>query len=386
MDTLKTATPQLKKTTAQPAARRDGNCLREPYDGYKKENMYINPPKESKNRPGSLYYGEPMYKYDEVKDGQLTGRVVAARLKIDLPRSIGNEVICKSGLKNKLDYPKEERDKKAKDPKYEMKGGVPTTDYRGLCELLPTNPVHIKLRDILVDFYRITLEWMRFWGKLKGQKGMLPGEFGLVGEGKNPDDWKTFFFDHLRCPVWFKEIDGEEIIDGRVTPVKTKDFDNIPHVITLVVSDENGMKPSKLYEVVETTEKREQPDGSFKDVPVIDDVERTASYFVGTGFRAVPIISPLVTVCPMSLIRLSVESMIVPELVPLDAMEQLSTMNDMKMARAANREGVEIRSSLADVLRAADNKLKTAPPPQARKPGNKLDAASDDEDLPPQAQ
>ena len=377
--------PQLKKTT-QPAARRDGQCLKEPYDNYQKENMFINPPKEFNNGPAPIFIGEPMYKYDEVKDGKLTGRVITARLKIDFPRSPGNEVVCKSGLKNKLDYPKEEREKKKKDPNYEMQGGTPTNDYRGLCELVPTNPIHLKLRDILMDFYRITLDWMRYWGQLKGQKQILPAEYSLIGEGKDLNDWKTMFYDHLRCPVWFKEVDGEVIVDGKTVPSKVKDFDNIPSVITMVVGDENKKKPSKLYEVVETTEKREQADGSFKDVPVIDDVERTASYFVGTGFRAVPMISPTVIVCPMSLIRLSVESVIVPELIPLDAMEQLSTMNEMKLARAANREGVEIRSSLADVLRAADNKLKTAPPPRARKAGNKLDAASDDEDLPPQAQ
>ena len=346
------------------------NC----YAAYDRKRVTIAPPIETKQVPPN-HLGKYTYRY-VLPDG--TERI--GDLKIDFPMIVGREVICKSGLKHKMDYSDEEKKKKAADKNYKMEG-TPNGNYKAFCELVPTIPEHAKLQEILMDLYKMGIDWMRAYGTLG--LGKLRKEYGNEVVGKNPDDWKTYFFDHLTPPVWFKDIDGEkEITPGRFVPVKVKDFNN-PALTTLSINGPSHPFPTTFYEIKEEN-KIKEVDGKTVAYGEIDDEVIPLERLIGTGFRVVPIIEPILVVCPESLIKLNTSSAIVPEWIPLSAMEQLSTLEDMKTARIAGRTNVEVRSHLMDVLSRAGNDEK--PPSKAvPKRGNQIDDKSDDDDGPPTA-
>lgn len=362
----------LKKTST--TAKRDGLRIRctECYAAYDRKRVTIAPPVETKQVPPN-HLGMYTYKY-VLSDG--TERT--APLKFDFPINIGHEVLCKSGLKHKLDYSDDEKKKKAANPSYKMEG-TPNGNYKAFCELDPSIPEHAKLREILMDLYKMGLDWMRAYGSMG--TGKLRKEYGNEVIGKNPDDWKTYFFDHLTPPIWFKDIDGEKetsLGSGRFVPIKVKDFDN-PALITLSINGPKHPFPTKFYEIEETTRKTMEGDKTVIKGE-IDDEEIPIEKLIGTGFRIVPIIEPMLVVCPESLIKLNTASAIIAEWVPLSAMEQLGTLEAMKIARVAGRDNVQVRSHLLDVLNQADGETK--PNKAVPRRGNQVDDESDDDGVP----
>ena len=108
-----------------------------------------------------------------------------------------------------------------------------------MCELLPTNEVHSKFREIMMDIYVICLEYMFEYGTERkdvfDKKYELRGNFGRVEQHQY-----QYFPDHLHSPISFqmettvitKICNGREKYYSKTTP----NF-NAPQYIDLSISN-----------------------------------------------------------------------------------------------------------------------------------------------------
>ena len=370
LDMQPSLTPAAKQTRRDGLRIKHDNC----YEMYERSRVTIAPPAEVEFGISVIHMGKFSYRYILPN-----GTEYAAPLKIDFPLEPGTEVICKSGLKHKLDYTEEEKALKTKDKTYKMQG-TPNGNYKAFCELNPAIPEHVKLQVILMDLYQMAIDWMAAYGT-KGSVVKLRKEYSNKGEDKNPNDWKTYFFDHLTPPVWFKDVPGErEVAPNRFVPTTLKDF-NSPSLITLSVNSKpTNVFPTTFYEITEKLKTKVLEDGSHSVAGEIDDDQIPPERLIGTGFRIVPLIEPVIIVCPESLVKLNTESAIISDWIPLSAMEQASTLEDMKRARAGGRTNVSVRSHMLDVLNQADADTKTVKSIVHR---SQIDEPSDDDDVPP---
>lgn len=230
--------------------------LAEPYVEYTREGVFIPPPDHIRNGCCPEFAGEVMYRY--IHDGQ----EIVAPLLIKLP-----SLRCVSGLQEEQYHT----------DKMNLTGetsGYFTGMYRAVCAIDPNNPTHLKLKAILMDAYRVCLEYMAKWG----QRGK--GAFCKSYEIRKPDKYSDKILqDYLTSPI-IAQYDAIERQSKRgYTYNKPLRRDDLEGYVDLSVKERLIRSPGKLP----------------------------------TAFNLTATISPVLVVCPESFIDLSAKSLSVSE-------------------------------------------------------------------------
>lgn len=344
----------LKKTTKKQTKVNEavsGRFIQYPYDKYDKSRLSFEDPKPFNTGVAEIYTPAALYEYDVTKDGQIIGKVIAP-LKIQGPEEEGEQLVCSSGLKDKMIYPPEELEKAKKDPTY-AKVGNPTGDYKAFCYLNPRIPSHQKIREILHDVYMGGLQYMedngkRGTGKLPGKSYPFPDDEGYATEA-----------DHLLPPLLYKtkvEEKDDPKQPGKKINAKVKDFD-ADAIITFTVSANPEKKRLTEFRQIVTEKMTQKTKEGTKDVKVAKDIVLQTSDLKGRGWVHVPLFSISIIICPVSSIRLKLESTLITDIRPLVANEQKELIQSQLAKYQANNKDVFIRSQLDGLIDESDSSV-----------------------------
>jgi len=315
----------------KPFASSDGYAITEAtYADFDEKWISIKPPEAFSKGGATSWYGRAMYSYPIMKDGRPTGARTIADAKIEFPSSAGNRIPCKAGFRVKMNFSKEELERKDKNKDY-IPIGTPSGDYKSMWELDPTNSVHAQLIHIIGCFYRQFVIYLQTYGSGKrGTKRIFPMDCdhkpGILK--KNPIELAE---STMKPPVWCKDKPSVELDeDGQEVPITIRDLDS-PSILSLfVAANAERKKPTKIVRLVNET--------GFDDLtgmPKVDVKEKfmKPEELVNVSVDGVPLITIATIVNTTSTIRLTMESVFVEDTAAIGTVEQKTTIEKSKEAR-----------------------------------------------------